>query len=223
MPAGARWRAGLVALLPAAAQGLVHAASTGGTRGVFQADLTAMVAIVAIAAFAVRGGRRGLWLVPGAAALSVLVHLGIAGGDGALSHGLLLLAAGVAAGGIAAVGRAIGAGRTASGAAAGGVLWLAMTGLFWAGEVAEVLPEPKRRAFRQAVLHADLATASAYGVAGFDRMHDGPVYRRVALASTLVGRPSAPHTAGAWLAVGLAFCGAAWWLGAGREAPHDDS
>lgn len=182
-----------------------------------------MLALVALAAFVLSPGRRGLLAVGAAALLSACVHAAlIRGVDGAPAHFLLTLAAGTATAGLASVGRAIGAGRVPAGAVASAVLWVAMTGLFWADDVSEALPASKRRDFRQAVVHADLATASAYGAAGFERMHDGPVYSRVPMASALVGRPSAPHTAGAWIAVGLALCGAAGWIGAGRKAPHDD-
>ncbi len=149
---------------------------------------------------------------------AALAHAAVAGSfDGAWALALLLLAVVAASSGLAAVGRAVGTPALTAGAVGAAVLWLAMTGLFWADGLAETLPATRQFRFRQAVLHLDVATACAYDAARFDRLHDPRVYREVPLAASLVRAPTAGPTGAAWLVVGLLAWGMAGWVGADRR------
>ena len=128
---------------------------------------------------------------------------------------------GLAAHGLHALGLALGSRGVVAGTVAFALLVVAMCGLVWADRVADALPRSARWSVRQAVLHLDPATAFAYAAAGFDRLHDGPVYATYPLASSVVERPGAWATAGLWGAVGLLAGAAALGLdrfGASRRA-----
>jgi hypothetical protein len=190
-----------------------------GAEGVFQADLVGLVAMVGCAAFVVRPRRVHGAALLAAALLLALVHV-VAGGPlgGAVAQSLLGLAVGVAASGLAVLGRALGTPALTAGAAAGAVLWIGMTGLVWADDLAESLPRERRFAFRQAVVHLDAATACAFDAAHFDRFHDDRIYRRVPLAASLVRAPAATSTALAWMALGVLAWGGAVGLRLRRDA-----
>jgi hypothetical protein len=206
-----------VAGLPAVGLLIARLVTDAGPRGLFQADLVALVLAVACGAFAVRTRRLVLVAVPAGAVAVAFAHAAVAGTfDGALALALLELGVVAAASGLAAVGRAVGTPALTAGAVSAAVLWLAMTGLLWADSLAETLPPARQFRFRQAVLHLDVATACAYDVARFDRLHDPRVYREVPLAASLVRAPTAGPTGAAWLVVGLLAWGMAGWVGAGR-------
>jgi len=173
---------------------------------------------VGVAGFLLHPSRARLaaWLL--GVALLGTAHVAVSGGlAGAPSQVLLAFALGAAASGLAVLGRALGAPGLTAGAAACAVLWIAMTGLVWADDLAEALPRERRPAFRQAVVHLDAATACAFDAAGFDRFHDPLVYRRVPLAASLVRAPSAGPTALAWLALGICSWGVALGLRSGAR------
>ena len=211
-------RAALVAVAPPLALLATALLGADGPRGLFQADLAALVAAAAVGAFAVRLWRLPLVAVPAAALLGLPAHL-VAGGTprGGLALALLLLAVGAAAAGLAAVGRGVRAPWPGAGLAAAGVLYVAMTGLVWADDVGDRLPAPRRFAFKQAVLHLDAATACAYDAADFDRFHDPSIYDHVKLASSAVRVPAALGTGLCWLAVGALGLGLGFVLGTDRE------
>lgn len=205
-----RAAAALVAGLPAAALLVARLVTGPGPKGLFQADLVGLVCAVGCGAFAVRGRRLLLAAVPAGAALAGLAHAALAGTfEGAPAFALLDLGVVSAATGLAAVGRSVGTPALTAGTIGAAVLWLAMTGLFWADGLAETLPAAHQFRFRQAVLHLDAATACAYDAAHFDRLHDPRVYREVPLAASLVRAPTAGPTGAAWLVVGLLAWGAA--------------
>jgi hypothetical protein len=195
-------------LLPAAALAATAWAGEGGARGLFHADVAALVLAAAVGAWGA-AGRRALLALPASAVAAGVVHAAFARSpeDGG-AMALLVLGVGVAASGLASVSRALGAPAAAGGAVAASVLWAAMVGLSWADDVAESLPQERRGSFRQAVLHADPATAAAYGAARFDRLHDLRVYETVPLASSMIEPPAAWTTGASWAGVGLAL-----WFG----------
>ncbi len=212
-----RYRAAAIAGAPALATLAAAPFTKAGAAGVFQADLVGLVTIVAVAAFLVRPKRNELLAVLGAALALGLAHV-LAGGAFARAPALMLLALAVAtaASGLAAVGRALGTPTLTAGGAAAAVLWIAMTGLLWADDMAEALPRAERVGFKQAVLHLDAATACAYDAADYDRFHDPDIYRDVKLATSIVRAPEAATTALAWLLFGAVAWGAAVALGARR-------
>jgi hypothetical protein len=169
----------------------------------FVVGLAALLLGCAAAAY-VDGTLRRRVLVLAVAGLAAGLALLLAGATlGGAAAGLLLtLGLAGAAAGLASLGRAAGAGRVGGAAGALLVVLLATTGLFWADPVAERLPAPARRAFRQAVLHLDAATALAHDAAGFDRLMHTPVYANVPLASSTYAAPRALPCALAWGALG---------------------
>jgi len=207
-----------IGLTPLAAL-LVWPLASDGAAGLFQTDLAGLVMLVGVGAFLLRAHRPDALALVTSAALLGGVHL-LAGGRLAAMPALWLLALGlgVAASGLAAWGRALRAPALTAGAVAAAVLWIAMTGLVWADDLAASLPQTERYAFRQAVVHLDAATACAYGAADFDRFHDADIYRRIPLVTSAVRPPAAGPTALAWLVVGLlAWVGAALLGGARHE------
>ena len=206
-----------IAGLPALAALVAVPFTASGAQGAFQADLAGLIACVGCAAFLVRPRRADAAALVAAALLLGLVHL-VAGGpaSGATSQLLLAFAVALAASGLAALGRAVGAPALTAGAAAAAVLWVAMSGLVWADDLAESQPRERRFAFRQAVVHLDAATACAFDAAEYDRFHDDRLYRRVPLAASLVRAPSAGSTALAWIVLGVLAWGAAMGLRFGR-------
>jgi len=202
---------------------VIAGGSPASGRELFQAHLGALVAASAVCAFAVRVRGVDVVAMGVGVLLCVLLHLVWHGTAGALALTVLIAGSAAAASGLAAVGRAIGTPALPAGALGAAVVWVAMTGVFWADDVAASLPYGKQHAFKQAVLHADAATACAYGVADFDRLHDPVVYGKVELASSLLTRPDPFPTGALWLCLGLLTWGVAVWLGADRErAPTDD-
>ncbi len=182
-----------------------------GSKGLFQADVAALVAIAVVGAFAVDCSLRGALALLVLAALPAGVHWLLGGAFvGAPALAVLALGTAAAASGLAVLGRSIGAPRAAAGVVATAVLCTAMTGLRWADALAEHAAPQDRRTVRQAVLHVDLALACAYDAAGHDRLHDPEVYRHVPLAATLIERPTALRTGAIWMGVGF-VC---WGLGA---------
>lgn len=211
-PRSGRLRRALPGLLVPAAYALARLLGPAGGEGAFVAGVAAL--LVGAGLLAHRGGglaegglgALGVGLLLGLCALLDLRDPARAAGAAALG-----LSAALAAHGLARLGTALGAGPAGAGTAALLVLAASLTGLTWADPLAERAPPPRRWALRQAVLHADLATAYAYGAAGFDRLLHGPVYSGVPLASSSYERPGAWGTAGAWGALGLlaALAGAA--------------
>ena len=194
-----------------------------GARGLWQADAAGLAARAVLWAFAVRLDGRSLRLLALAWPLAGLAHLVLGGGLGSVLPILVLgVGVGCAAGGLALLGRAVGAPRGAAALLACAVLTVAMLGLFWADPVGDRLPPSKRFAFKQAVVHLDAATAAAYDGAAFDRFHDERVYADVKLASGAVRPPEGVPTGLAWLVVGLLSGAAAAGLrrGAPSTAPE---
>lgn len=213
-----------IAAAPAFAMLLAAPFAASGAEGLFQVDLAGLVVCAGVSALAVR--RRPLLLMTpvAAALLCALVHLvlgsllsGSASLAGALAAGWLVLATAVAASGLSAVGRGLRAPWLTAGALGAGILWVAMTGLYWADPLSERLPRERRYECKQAVLQLDLATACAYDGAGFDRFHEPTVYRDLPIASSIVAAPSAGPTGAIWLLVGLLAWGVAWLLGVDRR------
>lgn len=212
-------RAALI-VIAAPALGLLPASAftEDGAKGLFQADLVALVIATACGAFLVRLRLRSLLALVAGAGFAGCAHAIVAGFAGAPLLALLALAVSLAAAGLAALGRAVGTPALTAGALGASVLWVAMTGLFWADPVAGTLGRGERFPFRQAVIHLDPATACAYDVAKFDRFHDPRIYREVELAASTIRQPSAGPTGLAWLVVGLLALGMAGWLGRHDEA-----
>ncbi len=210
------------ALVPPCVALAIAGGAPDDARGLFQAHLGALVAVAATCAFAVRARIGDAVALVVGAGLCAVVHLAWRGTDGAFALAVLVAGSGAASSGLAAVGRAIGASALPCGALGAAVVWAAMSGVFWADDVAASLPYGKQHAFRQAVLHADAATACAYGVAHFDRLHDPVVYARARLAETLLTRPDPLPTGALWLCLGLLAWTVAVWRGADREAAATD-
>jgi hypothetical protein len=212
---GARWGTLAAALLPVAGLFLLRWGADAALPAALAGLLAALALMAPLGAFGARGSR-ALVLVPLAALLAGAVH-GLLEADAArgAAASALLLGVGAATGGLAAVGRRVGAPDVPAGAVAAGVLWVAMLGLLWADPVAAALPRARRHGFRQAVLHVDPALAAAYGAAGHDRLRDPSVYFAVPLASSLVEAPGAFWTGATWLGVGLLAGAASVLVGGG--------
>ncbi|MDJ0520661.1 MAG: hypothetical protein QNJ90_01160 [Planctomycetota bacterium] len=209
----------LIAGLPPLAALVAAPLTASGAEGVFQTDVVGLVAVVGVAGFAVRVRRAHLLALLAAALLLGGVHLAAGGAlAGAPKQVLLACGVGLAASGLAALGRTLGTPALTAGSAAVAVLFVAMTGLVWADDIAEELPRSERFAFRQAVLHLDPATACAFDVAGFDRFHSPLIYRRVQLTTSAVRAPDAVPTGLAWLVFGAVAWGAAAGLRFRRES-----
>ena len=199
--------------MPLAALVLARALASDSAAGLFQAGLAALVLGVVVAARPASPGD-GAW---GVGLLSVaLASLGFAviGGGlrGLLAMTMLMGGTALAAYGLSRLGVALGAPRFPAFAVACLVLFAAMLGLRWADPTSAFVERSGRRAFRQAVLHTDPATALAYDGAGFDRLRSPSVYFEVPLASSSYEVPAAPTTGGLWLGVGFVAGGAAWAL-----------
>lgn len=196
-------------LLPAAAL-WVWFDGPQGAEGRFQVALVAICVAAALEAFPLRT-LRAVFRAPtqGVVLMGLLLILG-ATLETALAQAALLVGVALAAGGLAAVGRRVGAGWLGAGAVGLALVCVAMSGLFWADELAAGVALERRPALRQAVLHLDPATAAAYAEPGFDRLRSRPeIYRDVPLASTLIAAPEPLHTAVAWLVLAAALTGAA--------------
>lgn len=181
-----------------------------GAQGLFQADAVGLLATVALWAFLARLDRHTLAVLVVSSVPAALVHLALGGSVASLGvMALLCVGVGAAAGGLALLGRRLGAPAATASVLATAVLVTAMLGLFWADPVGDRLPRAKQFAFKQAVLHLDPATAAAYGAASFDRFHEPRIYSDVKLAAEAVRPPDAVPTALAWLLLGLAAGAAA--------------
>jgi len=210
----------LIACAPAGAMLLVAPFTDAGAAGLFQADVTGLVVCAGVSALAVR--RRPLLLaaIVVAALLGAVVHLVLGGSlSGVVAVAWLLLATATAASGLSAMGRGFGAPWLTAGAVGAGLLWVVLTGLFWADPISERLPRERRYEFKQAVMQLDLATACAYDGASFDRFHEPAVYRDLPIASSIVAAPAAGRTGLTWMIVGLLAWGVACLLGADRRTP----
>ncbi len=189
-------------------------------RALWQLDVATLLMVAVSFAFFVRRTKLAIGLLVYLPVILGLFHVLAAGwleversfANGA-AFGLLVLAVAVAALGLAWLGRSLGASRSAAGVATLAVLVVAMLGLLWADPVGDRLPQGKRYAFKQAVLHVDIATAAAYGAASFDRFHDPVIYREVDVAADAPRAPGAVPTGLLWLVVGLVSGAAAWLLG----------
>ena len=181
-----------------------------GVEGLFQAGLAALVVAVLVFALLPLPVRTFLAAACSAALAVGLAHVvagaGVSGGTAAA---LLTASHAVAAAGFAAQGRRLGAGPVAAGAVGAALLAVALQGLFWADDVAERLPAPRRWPLRQAVLDVDGATALAYDGAGFDRLAHPPIYAGVPLASSTHARPTAARAALVWATFGILAAGVA--------------
>jgi hypothetical protein len=203
---------------PAAALAAVRPFAGDGAQGVFRADLAGLAVAAALGGALPSASWRAAAVPAIAALLAGVVHA-LAAGSWAGAPGLALLVLGVAlsAAGLAHLGRLCGAPSDAAALVAAGVPWAAMAGLFWADDVAARLSAAARFPLRQAVLHADPATAAAYG-AGFDRLRDSRVYDTVPLATSMVEPPDAVATGLLWVAFGAAAWAAARGLATLRAA-----
>lgn len=209
-----------LACAPAAAMLAVAPFAEDGAHGLFQSDAAALAATAALWAFVARARPRVLGLLALATVPAAGVHLLLGGTPGSLvGWCALLLGVGAAAGGLALLGRRVGAPGVSAAVLATAVPVTAMLGLFWADPLGDVLPQAGRYAFKQAVVHADAATAAAYGAADHDRLHEARVYREVPLATEAVEPPAAVSTGLLWLVVGVLAGGAACGLPRGRTTP----
>jgi hypothetical protein len=208
---------GRIALLltaPVLAGLVARAFGAEGPAGRFQAGLAALLAAASLGAFVARGPRDVAALAGACALAAPFAWIGGATGGQGLALAALCAAAAGAAGGVASLGRALGARDPGPGAVALAVLATSACGAFWAERVAERLPVVERPLVRQALLHADLATALAYGAAGHDRLREPGIYESVPLASSTVEVPRAGPTALLWAGVALAALLAARAVGA---------
>ncbi|MDA1193956.1 MAG: hypothetical protein O2894_02120, partial [Planctomycetota bacterium] len=212
-------RAWLLTVVPALFAVATTFVGVGGPSGVFQADLAGLALLAVLGGFTAPLDRTAVLRLTAAVALLAPAHL-LAGGALVGVGPLAALAAGVvcAAAGLAALGRAVGAPLATAGVVATAVLVVAMLGLLWADELGDRLPVEQRFRFKQAVLHVDAATACAYDVAQFDRLHDPAIYARIPLASGAVRAPHALPTGALWGVVGLVAALAVAWLGRARAA-----
>lgn len=160
----------------------------------------------AVAAFA-RPGRRaaliGLFGATGAALAAVVLRTGTVKDGAALAALAILCSTTLFGWGLATLGRSL---RCPDPGVAICVLISVVTGLNslrWVDPVAERLPLERRAAFRTAVLGADLATAAAYDVAGYDRLHAPDIYEETTIASLPMALPDALPASAAWAAVGV--------------------
>lgn len=154
---------------------------------------------------------RAPFRAPSQAALAgaVLLALGASPAT-ALAQAFLIAAVALTAGGLAALGRRIGAGWLGAGAVGLGLAAAGSLGLFWADPLAEAVPPERRPRLRQAVLHLDPVTAAAYAEPGFDRLRSRTaIYRDVPLASSLIEAPRPLATGSAWLLLAVCLWGAA--------------
>ena len=185
-----------------------------GAEGVFQAGLVALVLIAGLSAVLLRSVWPGTIGLIAACVAAASVHAIVSGSlTAALALGFLLLATGAAASGLATVGRTVGCPWLTAGGLAAAVLWIAMGSLFWVDAFGDALPREQRYAFKQSVMHLDLATAAAYDAAAFDRFHHKPIYRDIPIASSIVRAPSAWRAGLSWLAFGAALWVVALLLG----------
>ena len=105
-----RRAAGLVAGAPPAAMLLVRLFAAEGAVGLFQTDLAALVVAAGVSAFAMRARLLSFAAILLAAVLCALSHALLGGSlGGAPAVGWLVLASGVGASGLAAIGRGLGA------------------------------------------------------------------------------------------------------------------
>ena len=193
----------LLAAGPFLAMVVVRLFAVEGLEGLFQTSLAGLVCATGLAALGVRKRRLLLVAGPASALLCSILHLVLGGtlaGAGTLLW--LMVASMAAATGLAGVGRALGAPWLTAGALSAGVLWVAMTALFWVDGMSERLPQEQRFEFKQAAMQIDLATAAAYGM-DFDRFHAPAVYRDLPIASSIIAAPSAGKTGGLWLVMGF--------------------
>ncbi|MFM8980018.1 MAG: hypothetical protein ACKOSS_06100 [Planctomycetia bacterium] len=204
LPARAARRTAVVAAAPAFCGALVAAFGSNDSVGHFQAGVAMLVAAASAFAFLPLTRRQATAALAfgGVLAGALLLALGQSLVQ-SLRGAALVVAAGLCAQGLAALGRALGAGRAGAGTGALAVSVASLTGLWWADAAAAAAPVAARFTLRQAVLDLDLCTALAYDAIGLDRLLQGPVYDAVPLASSSVARPSAVEAAGWWGAVGL--------------------
>ncbi len=80
-----------------------------------------------------------------------------------------------------------------------------LTSLRWVDPIAERLSLERRGEFRRSVFKSDLATAAAYEVAGYDRLHAPDVYDETTIASLPMALPQTRSAAAAWSIVGIAL------------------
>lgn len=190
-----------------------------GPRGLFQIDVAGMAAFATVAAFALRPTRASMLGLAAALLPALLVHVILGGSVASLGAlAVLMLGVGSAAGGLALLGRRVGAPDGSAGVIAMAVVVVGMLGLFWADPLGDRLPREKRFAFKQAVVHLDAATAAAYDAAAFDRFHGTRVYAEVPLATEAVRQPTAFATGLAWLVLGLVCGGVAALVGRSEPA-----
>jgi len=87
------------------------------------------------------------------------------------------------------------------------VLGLGCTALFWADPVGAPFAPADRLPARTAMLAWDPLTTLAQDAAGFDRLHDGPIYSRIDLAASSVLRPTTRGIVLRWGVLGLLALG----------------
>lgn len=159
----------------------------------------------------------GAWSRPGVAAMAIGL-VGAAGAaaaatlgaahppDGALVGAFASLVAvfGLSTG-LATLGRSLRCPDPGAAICALVVVLAGLTAIRWVDPAAERLSLDRRANFRQAVLRADLATAAAYDVAGYDRLHAPDIYEDTTIASLPLALPEVLPCAAAWGGVGLAF------------------
>lgn len=204
-------RASLIGgLVPAFSGGCVYGLGASGAKGVFQAEAVMLWSLAALGAWlATRPASRRDLALAGVTALlgGALLHLLLRGGGGlgsllTLASTMLLVGYGVAR---------LGLGLRLPPALAALmpllVLGLGCTALFWADPVGAPFDPADRLPARTAMLAWDPLTTLAQDAAGFDRLHDGPIYSRIDLAASSVLRPTTGGILLRWGVLGLLALG----------------
>lgn len=162
----------------------------------FRADAVALLTLAACATACLRARRATALAWAGGLALAALLRAVLGGGE---APAWLVLAGGVslAAGGIAALGAAVGLARTTSATFALLVLATAASALRIADPIAARVEFASRHPMREAVIAADPLLALAYGPSAYDRLHEPGIYASVPLAASTLRLPDAFALGGA--------------------------
>ena len=178
----------------------------GSAESVFRAVVLGAAASATVAAFArpMPGAALvGLWGAAGAALAAVVARSGPVP-DGAFLAALgISLAATLFGWGLATFGRAFRCPDPGAAICAMVAVVAGLTSLRWVDPIAERLPLDRRADFRRAVFGTDLATAAAYDVAGYDRLHAPDVYEDTTIASLPMALPDVLPASAAWTVVGV--------------------
>jgi len=209
----------LGAALPALIVGAARLAGASDAAAHFHRLVLAAGACAVVGAFVRPAGAALSTGLVGAAGASLAATWGAAHAvDGALLGAFTVGAAAAGlAWGVASLGRALRCPDPGAAISALIVVTAGLTALRWVDPAAERLPAERRAAWRQAVLRADLATAAAYEVAGYDRLHAPDVYDATTIASLPLALPELTPCAAAWASVGVGLGGLGGAIGLVRR------